>query len=180
MNSDQERRMIQYLLGRLPEPEQAEVEARYLADDDCFAELLAIEDELRDAYARGELSAADRDAFERRLLASSQQATRQEFARTLRQYVIERSLSISPSASLSSKWMSWFRFVARKPRIVLLPLFSASLLILVAAGWWLSHQGGRQLATLPTGPPSTTASTRGRQTPGERSTFAFVLNSGLL
>ena len=47
--------MQQYLLGRLPEEAEAELERRYLADDALFEELLAIEDDLRDAYVRGEL-----------------------------------------------------------------------------------------------------------------------------
>lgn len=182
MNSDQEKRIVHYLLGQLPEPEQAELEARYLADDDCFAELLAIEDELRDAYARGELSAPDREAFERRLLASSQQARKQEFARTLSQHVVEPSRLTAHRAAAAGKWKSWFPFLATKPRVALIPLFS--LLILVAAGWWLTHGRGRQLATIPTALPSTSQSTSGqapgqRQTSAERSTFAFVLNPGL-
>ena len=61
--------MQQYLLGRLPEEEEAELERRYLADDALFEELLAIEDDLRDAYVRGELSMPDHDAFQQRLLA---------------------------------------------------------------------------------------------------------------
>ena len=47
MSSDQEKRMAQYLLGQLPEEDQAELERRYLADDSLFEELLAIEDDLR-------------------------------------------------------------------------------------------------------------------------------------
>lgn len=183
MNSEQEKRMIQYLLGQLPEPEQAELEACYLADADCFAELLAIEDELRDTYARGELSAADRETFEQRLLASPLQVKKQEFARTLRQCVIDRSRSVPPS--LAGKWKPRFRFLTTKPRIVLIPLFSASLLVLLAAaGWWLSHRSAPQVTTIPTAPPSATESTLGqapgqRHTPAQTSTFAFVLNPGL-
>jgi anti-sigma factor RsiW len=79
--------MTQYLLGQLTEEEQAELEGAYLADDVLFEELAAAENDLRDAYARGELSTPDREAFEQRLLTTSGQQSEQEFARTLGSYL---------------------------------------------------------------------------------------------
>lgn len=178
--------MIRYLLGQLSDPEQAEVEACYLADDDCFAELLALEDELRDAYARGELSAGDRVAFEHRLLASPQQVGKQEFARTLRQYVMEPPLTAAHRTGAGGKWKSWFRLVSARPRTVLIPVLSTSLVLLVAVVWWLSYQGRRQLATAssahraaaPGEAPGQAPAQR--QTSGGTSTIAFVLNPGIV
>jgi len=91
MDSEQEKQMTQYLLGQLPEHEEAEMERRYLADDALFEELLATEDDLRDAYARGELSGPERVAFEQRLLTLPRQRQKQEFARMLREYLVEAS-----------------------------------------------------------------------------------------
>jgi hypothetical protein len=187
MESEQEKRMIHYLLGRLSDQEQTELEVRYLADDDCFAELLAMEDELRDAYARGELSAADREAFERRLLLSPQQVRKQEFAYTLSRYLMEAVPPPSPRPGVAGKWKSWLRLV--RPRFVLIPVLSACLLVLVAAGWWLSHRSRRQLATAstptpphgPFAPGVAPGQAAGQgQKAAETNTVAFVLNPVLV
>jgi anti-sigma factor RsiW len=77
----EERAMIQYWLGELsPEAEQR-LEDRYFADDDLFEQLLAVREELFDAYARGELSEAERARFEQHLLHSPENREELEFAR---------------------------------------------------------------------------------------------------
>ena len=63
-------KIIAYLLGELPEREQEELEARYFDDDALFAEVLAIEDELLDRYARGEVTQTEGARFERYFLNS--------------------------------------------------------------------------------------------------------------
>ncbi len=73
--------MTQYWLGELsPEAEQR-LEDRYFADDDLFEQLLAVKEELFDAYARGELSEAERERFEQHLLQSPKGSEELEFAR---------------------------------------------------------------------------------------------------
>ena len=52
-----------YLLGRLPEAEAEHLEERFLEDDDLFATLRGVEDDLVDEFARGQLSDADARAF---------------------------------------------------------------------------------------------------------------------
>jgi hypothetical protein len=176
MDFDQEKRMVQYLLGQLPDQEQAELEARYLADDVCFEELLAIEDDLRDAYVRGELSERDREAFEQRLLATPQQKQRQEFARSLRQYVVEASVvSADQHVNWVSKWKSRFRQLATGRRIVLIPVLSAIFLLLVATGWWLGYRSGRSPTSAPV---ATTPHTQGPLQQQEPEVVAFVLTPG--
>src|SRR5215467_1770094 len=86
MGSGLEQRMTKYLLWRLSEPEEAEMETRLLEDNGVFEELLATEADLRDAYEQGELSGADREAFAQRLLASPRQEERQAFVRALQGY----------------------------------------------------------------------------------------------
>lgn len=56
-------RITDYLLGRLPEAEQQELAAAYFEDDDLFDQLLEVENDLLDEYARGELETAERAAF---------------------------------------------------------------------------------------------------------------------
>jgi hypothetical protein len=177
MDSDKEKRMVKYLLRQLPEQEQVEFEARYLSDDACFEELLAIEDELRDAYARGELSGRDRDAFEQRLLATPQQRQTQEFARSLRQRVAKVSgASADRRESRVAKWKSRVWYFATHHRIVLVPALSATFLLLVAAGWWLGYRSRRSPASAPVATtPQTQSPPRQQQ---EREVVAFVLTPG--
>ena len=73
----------QYLLGELSEQDGAKVEEEYFEDDETFEKLSAVEDELIDAYTLGQLSSAERQRFEQRLLLSSAQRERVKFARTL-------------------------------------------------------------------------------------------------
>ena len=78
--SDNEKIIIAYLLGELPEEELQRFERRYLKDDDLFQELNEIEDELIDDYVSGALSAERRAAFEKNFLRSSERRDKVEFA----------------------------------------------------------------------------------------------------
>jgi hypothetical protein len=75
--------MTRYLLGGLPEEEQALLERQLLSDDDCFEELLALEDELRYDYAQGSLSAEERERFENRFLRTRVDRNRVETAQAI-------------------------------------------------------------------------------------------------
>jgi hypothetical protein len=152
---DSEKQMAQYLLGQLGEHERVELEQRYLGDDTWFEELLAIEDELRDAYERRELSREDREAFEQRLLNLPRQKEKQQFAASLRQYLIKsRSqhvvsprYSVKPVTNLSAGW-KWLPAVLKKNRwVVLVPAFGLALAFVIASSWWLGRR-----SVLPSGP----------------------------
>jgi anti-sigma factor RsiW len=175
--------MAQYLLGQLPEEEQAELERQYLADDTLFEEFLSIEDDLRDAYVRGELSRTDREAFEQRLLAAPQQKQEQEFARTLCRYLGQMGTRVGRLAQLVAKWKSLLRALDTQHRMVLVPALSATILVLIVGGWWLGRRSV-QPSQLPPGPPQTAspgaaAPTAGEQEPEAR-TIAVVLSRGLV
>jgi anti-sigma factor RsiW len=93
----EERAMIQYWLGELsPEAEQ-HLEERYFADDDLFEQLLAVREELFDAYARGELSEAERARFEQRLLHSPEGREDLEFARSFTGALDSESAANAPA-----------------------------------------------------------------------------------
>ena len=55
--------ITRYLLGELPEDEQAALEARYIADSRVFDEVAKIESDLVDDYVRGKLAADVCDRF---------------------------------------------------------------------------------------------------------------------
>ncbi|MFN8061335.1 MAG: hypothetical protein U0Q12_19395 [Vicinamibacterales bacterium] len=76
-------RLRAYLLDTLSETERATVEARYFEDDAVYAALLALQDDLVDAYARDELDLDDRSRLEKTLLATEDGRARLRFARAL-------------------------------------------------------------------------------------------------
>ena len=80
---DDEKLMVQYLLGNLSEEEQVRIEDRAFADAEYLGALEAAEADLIDAYVRGELSPSERLEFERRFLTSSHRRSKVEFARDL-------------------------------------------------------------------------------------------------
>ena len=55
-NRGNDERMIAYLLGELTEGESILIEEEYLANEEALGELMVIEAELYDAYARDALS----------------------------------------------------------------------------------------------------------------------------
>jgi len=76
-------RLALYLLGDVSSGERERLEAEYFSDDEAFQKMLSAEDDLIDAYARGELSAEHRKLFEKRFLNSAEGRERLQFARTL-------------------------------------------------------------------------------------------------
>ncbi len=53
-------RARRYLLGRTTDQESADIEARYLADEEAIDELTLVEDDLIEAYLEGRLTADER------------------------------------------------------------------------------------------------------------------------
>jgi hypothetical protein len=172
--------MQQYLLGRLPEEEEAELERRYLADDALFEELLAIEDDLRDAYVRGELSMPDHEAFQQRLLAVPRQRQEQDFARTLCRNLQQTGVEASPTGQPVARWKSLLQAVGAWPRAALVPALTFTILILMAGSWWLGRKSGQ-----PQGPQTASQTPKqGSSASGEprieASMITVVLNRGLM
>lgn len=72
-----------YLLGELSEQEQIALEERYFSNPQVFNQVLQVESELVDAYARGRLSNEVRARFERSYLNHPARTERVKFARAL-------------------------------------------------------------------------------------------------
>jgi len=70
-----------FLLGGGTEAERERLEAEFFTDDDAFQQMIAAEDDLIDAYARGELTDSERWQFEQRFMNSSADRERVCFAR---------------------------------------------------------------------------------------------------
>jgi len=74
--SPEEKRMVDYLLGRLPDAEREILAGQLLTDDEVYQAMLATEELLIDRYAAGELDAADARLAEHMLLRSESGKTK--------------------------------------------------------------------------------------------------------
>lgn len=140
----EEQLMMAYLLGDLPEQEKARVEERIFADDEFYEQIAALKAELADGYARGELTARERERFENRFLNSAQGRERLAFARTMaRAFGESGAAEISAPITASIEESSWRRsiltfFSARNPALQFSMAAAISLLLL--GGLWLFWQ----------------------------------------
>jgi len=127
-----------FLLGNLSESERSEIEDSFLSQDDFYQELLIAEDDLIDAYVRGELPASERALFEQRRLTSPHPLERVKFARTLFNSVSEKAAAV-PSARAPRRASSWRGslaggFFTRRPALAL--AFAAALFVIILGGLW--------------------------------------------
>lgn len=77
-------KQVRYLLGLSSPAEREHIELEYFEDEDAFQEMLTAEDDLIDAYARGELSTEERRRFESSSLAGRDRVRfARAFARTV-------------------------------------------------------------------------------------------------
>jgi CHAT domain-containing protein len=104
LNPQDQREIRLYLLGRLePEHLAERVEERLMTEPDYYEELLVTEDELTDQYLSGELSAGERDAFERYFLRSPERVRRLRFAQAFDGYVSAAPPAAPPAASRGAR-----------------------------------------------------------------------------
>jgi hypothetical protein len=140
---EQDERMTRYLLGDLPETEQTALEQEYFADPEKFEEVWAAENDLVDRYARGRLSRAELELFERNYLQSPKHRERVAIARKLIEaadrLVVEGGVTPRVGAPASSRLME-------RLNTLLTPRFlapSAAFLLLVSGFSWLLVERAR-------------------------------------
>ena len=110
---DKEQLLNKFLLGQLSEDDRAAVEDRIISDDDFFERLLVVEDEMIDAYTGDELSAGERKLFETRFHSAPHNLERLEFAKNLRQSLVEKRGESNSGVGVRSGWstlVQHFRF----------------------------------------------------------------------
>ena len=98
--------LLNYLLGKLSEEEQVQVEDRAFADAGYRGVLEAAEADLIDGYVRGELSQSDRREFARRFLTSPQRRSKVEFARVFARVAAEARASQPLVPARLSAWQA--------------------------------------------------------------------------
>ena len=86
LNSDDvfdDERLMHYLVGSLDDGETERFDELSIADESFATRLRAVEDDLVDAYVKGELSADVRDRFESRYLSTQVGRDKIRFAQAL-------------------------------------------------------------------------------------------------
>ena len=116
-----EQLITDFLLGNLPEEEIERLDEMSLADDDFANRLQAAENDLVDAYVKGELSGASLTQFKSHYLRSSKRREKVQFAETLqtlskkssiptRQQNISKSLWLAAAAAVVLFFLSYLIF----------------------------------------------------------------------
>jgi len=136
-----EQQIIAYLLGKLTDEEQTQLEEKLFVDDEFYEQLQALKAELADDYASGELSTHDRETFARRYLTTTQGREQLAFsrvmARSLPEIHVEEVMSVAP-IEIKSEEHSWRQLLLATLRTPALQyLLAAAMLILVLGGFWL-------------------------------------------
>ncbi|MFN7927665.1 MAG: hypothetical protein U0Y68_06920 [Blastocatellia bacterium] len=138
--------LAQYLLGALPEAQTEECDELSFIDDDFAARLEAVENDLVDAYVRGELTGRDRAAFESYYLASPRRREKVAFAKSLQEFAAQQAATL-PAATANEETRaaqspqdSWWRSFLNLFTIPTLTLqwgmAAAALLMFLAGGWF--------------------------------------------
>ena len=103
----QDHQIRQYLLGDLPAAEEGDLETAYFRDSELLARVELTRDDLADDYAAGRLSDADREKFERRLLASGEGREQLAITRALQQAAVAAPQKpLKPVWRLDRRWLS--------------------------------------------------------------------------
>ncbi len=97
-------RARRYLLGRTTDQESADIEARYLADEEAIDELTLVEDDLIEAYLEGRLAADERASFEQAFMTAPRRRARVETVRLLRRAAPPASGISSTGTTGSVRW----------------------------------------------------------------------------
>ncbi|HEY8459721.1 MAG TPA: hypothetical protein VIM99_05035, partial [Blastocatellia bacterium] len=136
-NANEERTMTRYLLGVATEEECVEIEGRFLRDAEYLKRLRAIECEIIDDYARGDLPPAERRSFERRALASPQgreQIARARKFRAMLDQIAVEAREPAPSIPREHLWKKLrARFFMPAPAF----LYAIASLFLIGGLWLL-------------------------------------------
>lgn len=143
-----DKHIIEYLLGALPADETERLDELSFSDDEFAGRLRAVENDLVDAYVRGELAGDLRTRFESNYMSTPMRRQRIAFARSLATAVNraplvdagreQKRLSAPSAASPGVKrdFGGWFRLA---PRLAW-GLAAATVLLLAASAWLVSER----------------------------------------
>ena len=133
--AEDEKQIVEYLLGRLSEEGQAQVEERFIRDYEYLERLRAVEEDLNDSYVRGELAGREREQFEQRIAASPEWQQRVEFARALSALGPAAPQAAAAQAAPASRRKSLLGFLRSQNLAFNFALATLAVTILVAGTW---------------------------------------------
>ena len=134
----QQEHLVRYIMGELSESEQSQTEEQYFTDADFLRELQATCDDFVDDYLNGELSARDRERFERRLHAIPY--LREKFV-TSRAVLHVVNATARPQTPAAPNWRATLAAWWARPNILFPRLAMAVAvggLLLAGVWYWLS------------------------------------------
>ncbi|HEV8367876.1 MAG TPA: hypothetical protein VGQ39_07995 [Pyrinomonadaceae bacterium] len=131
--SNQEQIIRSYLLGELPESEQLTLEEKYFSDQQLFEQMVQVENDLVDKYARGLLSPETLDRFEKYYMAHPERRERAKFAETLAAKM-DANAGVE-TVPITASWWDLFSAAMRGPKLAW-GLAIALLLFALLAGWF--------------------------------------------
>lgn len=129
--------MKRYLFHETSDDERERLEQRFFGDDEFFFELIDLENDLTDRYARGELESGERTRFERSLPKAPDRREKLANAAAMQKFIAEEKQTtiVSVGENIREKHNVWqsaanfFNF-----RMPILQLASAALVVLLAVG----------------------------------------------
>lgn len=133
---------VQYLFGELDQAERDTLEDRIFSEDEFGIFLSAVEKDLIDDYARGEMDSALRQRFERNYLTSPSRREKVRVAEILQKEVFAEKEIFAPVVVTEAKpslWQTLAEFF-RVPNLALAGGLAAILLFVLLGGWILLRQ----------------------------------------
>jgi len=148
---EDEVRLRRYLLGELPDEDRERLQAAYFADGELFVRLLGVEEDLIDAYVRGELTEGDRVRFEQRFGRTARQLDRIKIARMLASATAAPLRAPTPPVTADGGTRPW------SSRARTLAAAAAALLAVAAVATWRSGGEERRAEALTRSTPPVAA-----------------------
>jgi anti-sigma factor RsiW len=139
--------LSRYLLGSLPTEEAERLDELSIADDEFALRLDAVENNLVDAYARGDLSGDELEQFQKFYLSSPRRREKVEFARTFLRFAEKTASAVAgattqpaipsaqPADQTSHSRSPWRRLTI--PKLGLQWGFAVAAMVLLFAGRYL-------------------------------------------
>lgn len=150
MNALDEQLIVRYLLGDLPEDEQARLEDRAFAEREYLRHIEDAENDLIDEYVRGALTETKRRQFETRFLASAERRKKVEFARALARII--PTPEAAPKSATAAWWERLTAFLHGWNPVLQFSMAVAALLLVISVVWLFTLTRGlrSELAQLQT------------------------------
>ncbi len=136
----QQKDMVSYLLGNLPEADQERLEEQYFNNNEIFLKLIETEDQLINDYLNDRLAGSERRLFEQNFLSSSCRQEKFEFVYLLRQseereFILKSS---RPEIQSGNTWLESILGFFQLSRPLTGALVVAISLIAIGALVWLA------------------------------------------